>query len=418
MTTSYVPSQFTGSPTTTQINAELNRIRDALDHALQRVDATPNTVPQINQMELGLDMNGHEILNVAAGTGPDSLTTLSQVQRLIGQIEISASGVTQGDFSALQAVVNTLGTLVGTGLGGSTITQSLTTIGNSLGSLSSIIAQNTADILELNDNQGGSVSQEDLTALQIQLGALEMDVNAQVLASNNRDLSVDTPVIDVSIPVTAPGFEHIFSVPGSGDTFSELRVGDYVNVRWNQAASPVDAWTQEPQINVLIGTDTVEYGLRSPDDSPLGTGEFFYGETARFEVVSLAEIGVRGTLRIVSNSRVSNIATEKNYSFYGAGDIPDGTKIAGHPLIAGGFLRRIRVYARIPPAPGGATLEILADDVVIATATVPDGGITDVFLDPSIEIQELEWLEIRVVSLNGMADFGIALTINNHLVGA
>jgi len=200
MTTGYVPSQFTGQPTTTQLNAELNTIQAALDACFQRLDATQEGVPQVNQMELDLDMNGNTIMNAGQGLGPDSLVTLQQVQDLINQIQISASGVSAAELAALQAEVDALAALVGPGLGG-TITASLTTIGNSLGNISGIVAQQGVDITNL-DNRVGALeaaggASPDLTLINNQLASLltqvqsnDMDINT----INNQSASLLTQI--------------------------------------------------------------------------------------------------------------------------------------------------------------------------------------------------------------------------------
>jgi len=146
MTTGYTPSQFAGNPTTTQLNAELNNIQTALDACFQRLDETQDGVPQVNQMELDLDMNGNSILNVAQGVGPGSLVTLQQVQELVNSIQTTGgTGVNPAALTQLQADLADLTTLVGPGLGG-TLTESLITIGNSLGSISGTLAQQGEDI--------------------------------------------------------------------------------------------------------------------------------------------------------------------------------------------------------------------------------------------------------------------------------
>ena len=139
MTTGYLPSQFAGQPTTTQLNAELNAIQTALDACFQRLDETQEGVPQVNQMELDLDMNGNTILNAGQAVGPDSLVTLQQVQDLINNIEITGgTGIDPLVLTQIQTDLADLTALVGPGLGG-TITASLTTIGNSLGNISGLV---------------------------------------------------------------------------------------------------------------------------------------------------------------------------------------------------------------------------------------------------------------------------------------
>jgi len=110
MTTNYTPTQFTGNPTTTQINAELRRIRDALDNTLQRVDQTANGVTQINQMELGLDMNSNPIMNVVSDPDdPTSLVTQADLANVSGiegasqlqdQIDVIITGISDSNVSA------------------------------------------------------------------------------------------------------------------------------------------------------------------------------------------------------------------------------------------------------------------------------------------------------------------------------
>jgi len=110
MTTNYKPTQFTGNPTTTQLNAELVRIRDALDNALQRVDRTDDDVSQINQMELDLDMNGHSIANVVSDPNdPTSLVTQADLALIDGvgsviglqnQIDTIITGISDSNVSS------------------------------------------------------------------------------------------------------------------------------------------------------------------------------------------------------------------------------------------------------------------------------------------------------------------------------
>jgi len=424
MTTNYTPSQFTGNPTTTQLNAELRRIRDALDNTLQRVNATADGLSQINQMELDLDLNGNQILNVGSNPDdPNSLVTRADLADIAGfdasdlmndisliQFEL---GVLQAGINANEsALSNTTGDITDLQTANASLTQSLATLNNTLTGLNQQITLNQQTSNSNANNVGQLLT--DVTNLQTQLAALETALEGMVQNLSSRDITQDTTVLAVTIPVTVSGFQHIFTAAQSQAAvqIAQLRVNDYINVRWDEPVGVVDGWTQEPQINVTIDGDTLEYGLRGQDNGFLDISEFYYGESARFQIQTLATPGVRGVLRMVSNSRVAESTFEKNYAFYGAGVIPDNTLIAGHPLQQGGFLTTVRAYARVAPT-AGATIEILSDDVVIGSVVVTTTGIGVTDIDPSVLVQPNEWIELRAVTMNGMEDFGVSLEFNN-----
>ena len=110
MTTPYEPVPFSGNPTTTQLNAEFERIRDALNLCLQRIDATQNGVVQVNQMELPLDMNDNEILNVADASTANGLVSLSQVQGLLNNLQLTG-GVNLTEVQEFVSLANSVGNL-------------------------------------------------------------------------------------------------------------------------------------------------------------------------------------------------------------------------------------------------------------------------------------------------------------------
>jgi len=77
MPSDYTPATFAAQPTVTQLNAELQRIKVALDAALQRDPSGPG-----NELEADLDMNSHRILNVLPGEDPGDVVTKAQLDNL------------------------------------------------------------------------------------------------------------------------------------------------------------------------------------------------------------------------------------------------------------------------------------------------------------------------------------------------
>lgn len=118
MSTDYTPSTFASNPTPTQLNAEFESIRVALDAALSRLGGTPN------QLEADLDLNGNDILN--AGNLPDeaNLTQLqTDVTDLQTRLTAAEAAITQldsdlaGNISSLQSDLNQVNFLLDQRLG-------------------------------------------------------------------------------------------------------------------------------------------------------------------------------------------------------------------------------------------------------------------------------------------------------------
>lgn len=171
MTTEYVPSQFQGNPTVAQLNAEFVRIRNALDNTFSRVQGVLGSeVPFINQLELDLDLNDHELLNVRTNPeDPNSLARIADipsgltVEELTDQTVILIAQVNdlQSEIDALpdgaidaasQTELDSL-TLVVT-----EISNQITTLGNSLGDISALVGNQGQTLDQLGTEFGVQVN--------------------------------------------------------------------------------------------------------------------------------------------------------------------------------------------------------------------------------------------------------------------
>lgn len=171
MTTEYVPSQFQGNPTVAQLNAEFVRIRNALDNTFSRVQGVLGSeVPFINQLELDLDLNDHELLNVRTNPeDPNSLARIADipsgltVEELTDQTVILIAQVNdlQSEIDALpdgaldaasQTELDSL-TLIVTG-----ISNQINTLGNSLGDISALVGSQGQTLEQLGTEFGVQVN--------------------------------------------------------------------------------------------------------------------------------------------------------------------------------------------------------------------------------------------------------------------
>ena len=233
MTTEYVPSQFQGNPTVAQLNAEFVRIRNALDNTFSRVQGVLGSeVPFINQLELDLDLNDHELLNVRTNPeDPNSLARIADIPSgltveeltdqtvvLIAQVNALQSEIDNlpdGTLnSASQAELDSLTTIV-TG-----ISNQINTLGNSLGDISALVGSQGQTLDQLGAEFGVQVNaiNQNILALQNTVANLptgntdgvsqaDFDVLAnefgvQVNAINQSILALQTMIDNLPAPNT------------------------------------------------------------------------------------------------------------------------------------------------------------------------------------------------------------------------
>ena len=181
MTTEYVPSQFQGNPTVAQLNAEFVRIRNALDNTFSRVQGVLGSeVPFINQLELDLDLNDHELLNVRTNPeDPNSLARIADIPSgltveeltdqtvvLIAQVNALQSEIDALPDGALDSASQTeLDSLTATVV---TITTQINTLGNSLGDISALVGSQGQTLDQLGTEFGVQVNaiNQNILALQ------------------------------------------------------------------------------------------------------------------------------------------------------------------------------------------------------------------------------------------------------------
>ena len=173
MASDYIPEPVVGgAPTAAKYNAELAKIKIALDNSVSRQGGTPN------QMEEDFDLNGHSVLNAAPGEGPNDLVTLSQVESIIG------SGV---DVGALADVV----------------AQNSEDIADGFTATNAQVATNTAAIATEITNRAAVDSS---LAAQIQANDAQIDVANAINTSQSNRLdaleainAVDQATLDAAI---------------------------------------------------------------------------------------------------------------------------------------------------------------------------------------------------------------------------
>jgi len=348
MSTPYVPTSFVGNPTTTQLNAELVKIQDALDVCLLRVDTFfgDDFIGYVNQMEADLDMNGNSILNVETDTNdPNSLVTMAALTNVQGfdasalQAEIDAlevrvnvleanpGGGTTYDDTAVLASIASLGNQI------NTLSSDLNTITNQQNSIFAQVQSNDNDIAAL--NAGQSAQDTDIAALQTATQSNSTDISG--LATDIAAVETDIVSLNSQVQSNDADILALQNAPGGG------------------------------------GITTTANGNDLED------------------VESLARY------------------YDKSYSFYGP-QVPDTTTVAGHPIGTLGYLSGISIGALTAPSGGTGTVEVLRNGVVVATITLADGQNSDlVGLGTPALFVGGQFLEIRTGALNGMLDWGITL---------
>lgn len=205
MTTEYVPAQFSGNPTTAQLNAELTKIRNALDNCLQRARGLLDPeVSFVNQMHTDLDLNGNKILNVETDPNdPTSLVTVAALNDITGfdataitaQVETNSNGLDNLQQLALinqaNILTNTDGLAAATGIS--------TQLQADLQALQVSLAQ-TNNIIDNVDVVVGQ-NQTDITALQTEVVTLTNQLASifTQLQNNDTDIAQLTALVNQNI---------------------------------------------------------------------------------------------------------------------------------------------------------------------------------------------------------------------------